>query len=105
MTITKDNKIDSYADMFNYCTGGNAILNNDIVRCLMFHGYSFDVIGDNDIEEDDEIFSYYIINYASARRFAELTNEIVISYDALNLNILCVTHWGTPWESVPANWR
>ena len=56
-------------------------------------------------EQYKDIYQYYIIDSNSADRLAEYTNEIVMYNDNLDLYFLCVTHCGTNWDYVPANWK
>lgn len=56
-------------------------------------------------EEYIDIYQYYIISSLDAERLAEFTNELVIYNEDLDLYILCVTHFGTAWFGVPANWK
>lgn len=56
-------------------------------------------------EADDyyyEIYQFYIIDEGTANRLIEHTNEIVFYCEKLDLYILGVTHFGTSWEYVSA---
>jgi len=118
----------TYKKMFDFCCD-DAILNNDLIAELSKKGYMFDPYCGNDCyyvdkdgdyitadqyEEQEEegaeqiyndIYQYFIINYADAERFKEFTNELILYNDELDLYILCVTHYGTAWDCVPANWQ
>lgn len=117
----------TYKDMVDFCAS-DMILNNNLCVELINHGICFnEYCGDqfeyfddegNQITESEyfnldgngdeqlkDIYQYYIISSDSAERFAEYTNEIVIYNEELDLYLLCVTHWGTPWEGVSANWK
>lgn len=98
----------TYADMVEFCTD-NLILNNEIVPKLMEQGYYFELYCGNDYNEEedtfDDIFQYYIIDNQGAERFAEYTNEIVYYCEDLELFVLGVTHCGTSWKSVNADWK
>ena len=56
-------------------------------------------------ESFDDIYQYYIISSHDAERLKEYTNELVMFNSELDLYILCVTHWGTSWDCVSANWK
>lgn len=121
-----------YRSMVQYCTDGAIILNNNIREALEQQGFYFDVFcgtdrhyydkdGNEIYDEDeatdrmndgeeidetfDDIFQYFIIHPQDAQRFADYTNQLVIYNDDLDLYLLCVTHFGTPWDGVPADWK
>lgn len=98
----------TYADMVEFCTD-NLILNNDIMNDLTNKGYYFELYCSSDYNEQNDtfvdIYQYYIIDEQGAERFAEYTNEIVYYCEELDLYILGVTHCGTPWRGVDANWK
>lgn len=118
----------TYKDMIKFCCD-DMILNNYLIEELAKNGiyvefysgtdsYYIDNNGNEisqaqadkmDYEEYSEqykdIYQYYIIDRNSADRLSEFTNEIVMYNDDLDLYFLCVTHWGTGWDYVPANWK
>lgn len=99
----------TYADMIDFCCD-NMVLNNSIMPELSARGFYFDVYcaPDNDDDEyyyDDEIYQQFIISERDAERLAEYTNEIVYFNEELDLYLLCVTHYGTMWSGVSANWK
>ena len=120
----------TYKDMIQFCCD-DMILNNNIIDELSKSNFYFDIFCGNDREftnangdyiseeefynlqeegkEGDEIYcdfyQYFIINYADAGRLAEYTNEVVFYNDQLDLYLLAVTHCGTGWGYVPANWK
>lgn len=118
----------NYQEMIEYCCD-DMILNNYILEELAKQGYYFEFYCGSDVyfidnngetitqEQADEmdlneyleqykdIYQYYIISSNSAERLSEFTNEIVMYNDDLDLYFLCVTHWGTAWNGVPANWK
>ena len=60
----------------------------------------------NDYEERYfDIYQYFIIDSTGAERLKEYTNEIVLYNEDLDLYLLCVCHFGTAWNGVPANWK
>lgn len=98
----------SYKDMIDFCCD-DLILNNCIVNELSGKGFYFDdycgSIYDEECDEYDDIYQFFIINDSDAERLAKYTNEYVMYNDDLDLYILCVTHYGTMWSGVPANWK
>ena len=98
----------SYRDMIDFCCDA-LILNNNIESELCGKGFCFDdYCGSAYDEEDDyyiDIYQQYIIRERDAERLAEYTNEIVRYCEELDLYLLCVTHFGTAWDGVPANWK
>ena len=98
----------TYKDMIDFCCD-SLILNNDIINGMTAHNMYVDVYCGNNYDEENDRFvdeyQYFIIDENSAERLAEYTNEIVYYNDALSLYILAVTHWGTSWDYVPANWK
>lgn len=118
----------SYGEMIEYCCD-SCILNNCIVEELAKKDIFFDVytgslrtfynVDGEEIteeefyeqedqgafEEEDDIFQYYIISSRDADRLADLTNQLVVYNYELEIYLLCVKHFGTPWSSVPAGWK
>lgn len=120
----------TYKLMIEFCCD-SMILNNCIMQELLNNNYYFDIFCGNDREFTNEngdyiseeefyklqeegkegeemfldIFQYFIINYQDAERIATYTNEIVYYNEELDLYILGVTHCGTGWDYVPANWK
>lgn len=120
----------NYKDMIEFCCD-NMILNNDIICELSKSDFYFDIFCGSDREFTNEegdyiseqefyklqeegkegeerfcdFYQYFIISYADAERLAEYTNEVVFYNDTLDLYLLAVTHWGTSWDYVPANWK
>ena len=52
-----------------------------------------------------DVYQYFIIDDRDAERLKEYTNELVYYCEVLDMYILGVTHFGTPWNGVPANWK
>lgn len=98
----------TYKDMIDFCCD-SLILNNYIIQELQKKDIYFDLYCGNDYNEDEdsyeEIYQYFIISERDAERLAEYTNEIVFYNDDLDIYILGVTHYGTAWDGVPANWK
>lgn len=98
----------TYKDMIDFCCDA-IILNNSILPELSNKGFYFDVFCGSDYDEEtdsySEIFQYFVIGSQDADRLAEYTNELVYYCEDLDLYILGVCHFGTPWNGVPANWK
>ena len=96
----------TYAEMIEFCCD-NMILFNQVNE-LERKDFYFDIYCGNFYSEDGrtvDIYQYYIISSTDAERLADYTNEIVFYCEELELYILCVTHWGAPWNGVSANWK
>ena len=102
------NERTTYKDMINFCCD-SLILNNTLIETLIDNGFYFDeytgVQYDEERGEYIEIYQYFIIDSGAAERLAEFTNELVLYNDDLDLYFLCVSHYGTCWDCVPANWK
>lgn len=98
----------TYRDMINFCCD-NMILNNDIIPNLSNKGFYFDTFCGTDYDEEEDyyfdVYQYYIIGSADAERLEEYTNELVYYCEELDMYILGVCHFGTPWNGVSANWK
>lgn len=124
--LTKKRK--SYRDMIDFCCE-SLVLSNYLVEELAKVNILFDIYCGSDhyyynsdgeeitesefYEQEDsgaydgyaEVYQYYIISAYDAERLATYTNELVIYNSDLDLYLLCVCHWGTSWDGVPANWK
>ena len=58
---------------------------------------------DEENGEYNEIFQWYIIDDNTAERLKEHTDEIIFYWPEADLYILGVTHWGTSWGYVSAD--
>lgn len=98
----------SYREMVDFCAD-SLILNNDIMGALECKGFEFETINGDYFDEETgdfvEVFQWYIIDSQAAERFSDYTLELVVYNEALDLYLLGVTHWGTSWDGVSANWR
>lgn len=101
-------KRNNYREMIDFCCD-SLILNNEIMPELQKMGIVFDLYCGTDYNEETdefaEIYQNYLISERDAERLAELTNEIVFYNEELNIYILAVTHFGTAWQGVEANWK
>lgn len=97
-----------YASMIDFCCD-SLILNNEIMPELQKNGFEFDLYCGTDYNDETdefaEIYQNYLISERDAERLAEYTNEIVFYNEALDIYILAVTHFGTAWHGVAANWK
>ena len=109
--IIRENKTNrpTYADMIKFCTDNNLILNNSIIEELTKKDFYFEPFCGTEYDEERDtyidIFQYYIITENGADALARYTNELVLYNEELDLYLLCVTHYGTSWSYVPANWK
>ena len=98
----------TYRDMIDFCCD-SMILNNEIIPALMHKGFYFEIENGCDYDEEEDyyydIYQYFIIGASDAERLEEYTNEIVYYCEDLDMYLLGVTHFGTPWSGVPANWK
>lgn len=115
----------TYKAMVDFCAG-TVIMNNFIIEALAKRGLYFETYsgsnrsfynadGDEiteqefyDIEDQggyDDIYQYFIISGSAAERFIKYTNELIYYNDELDLYLLCVKHFVTAWDGVPANWK
>lgn len=98
----------SYSDMIAFCCD-SLIMNNNIYAALQGNGYYFDPYCGTDYDEKTdeytEIYQWYIIDESAAYRLSKYTNEIVYYCEDLDIYLLAVSHWGTPWVGVEANWK
>ena len=54
-----------------------------------------------EVEDDLEIYQYYLCNLSNYEVEQLKEYGIILSYsDMLDLDILCVEHWGTSWDYV-----
>lgn len=98
----------TYKDMIDFCCD-NLVLNNDIMPALISKGFYFDIENGTDYDEEEDyyydVYQYFIIDSGDAERLTEYTNELVYYCEELDMYILGVCHFGTPWNGVPANWK
>ena len=98
----------TYREMIDFCCD-NLIMNNYIIQELSAKGFYFDIENGTDYDEEEDcycdVYQYFIIGSGDAERLKEYTNELVYYCEDLDLYILGVCHFGTPWNGVPANWK
>ena len=98
----------TYKEMIEFCCD-NLVMNNYIIRELSEKGFYFDIENGTDYDEEEDyyydVYQYFIIDDRDAERLKEYTNELVYYCEDLDLYILGVTHFGTAWNGVPANWK
>lgn len=112
MTNTIINKIreerTTYRAMIDFCCD-NMILNNDIMAKYNEHFYDAEVFCGSDYDEESEefaeVFQWFIIDGSGADMLKEYTNELVYYLPEFDMYLLGVTHWGTSWDYVSANWK
>lgn len=83
----------------SFCTYDEDAYNNDAGLKERYKTYE-ELLDSGDYEEWYEIYQWFIIDKDSARYLGSYTYEIVYYVEELNIYVLAVTHWGTPWSSV-----
>lgn len=94
----------NYYEMVRFCTEGRHILNNEIFGLFS----DWECVNGEEFDEDGEwieVYQFFIISDAGAEMFKDHTNEIIYYSEYLDMYLLAVTHYGTCWEGVPANWK
>lgn len=98
----------TYREMIDFCCN-NMVLNNYIMPELISKGFCFDIENGTDYDKEEDyyfdVYQYYIISSGDAERLTEYTNELVYYCEELDLYLLGVCHFGTPWNGVNANWK
>lgn len=94
-----------YVDYATLAKSFDAVLNNDIMAKIGYENFELINGSDYDEETDEytEIYQYYIISDAGLQILQEYTDEIVYRSEDYDLNIWCVTHYGTGWTHVLTN--
>lgn len=79
----------------------NNIENGELIEYLDADGEPCE---EEDAEETREadIFQYYLIDESTANRLKRSTDEIIMYSEKLDLYVLGVTHFGTGWDYVEA---
>lgn len=65
--------------------------------------YLYDNIECGEVEEDTEIYQYYLVDLGFSIDYIRehFENELILAYsNELELYVLMVTHWGTSWDYV-----
>lgn len=99
----KDGDYLSYRQLIEHYINNGLILNNDIMKETFEIGYWEIWNGEDYNEEEDyykDVYQYYIIDEYDADRLADDTDELIYYNETLNLYLLGVTHFGTPWNGV-----
>lgn len=64
--------------------------------------YLFDNIENGSFWEYSDIFQWYIIDNSTAERLKRSTKELIFYSEKLDVYVLGVTHYGTAWDYVDA---
>ena len=98
--ISEYGKENGYVDYATLAKAFDAVLNNTIITKSddweLWNGCDYD----EETDEYEEIFQYYIISESGAELLADYTNEIVYYSDDLDVYLWGVTHYGTSWDYV-----
>ena len=92
-----------YVDYATLAKSFNLILNNDIMEKTASIGFWEPVQGfdmDEDGDNLQEIFQFFIIDDCGAKILQELTNEILFYNEELDMWVWGISHYGTGWEYV-----
>lgn len=94
-----------YVDYSTLAKSFDAVLNNDIIAKIGFENFELVNGSDYNDETDEykEIYQYYIISDSGLQILQDYTDEIVYRSEDYDLNIWCVTHYGTSWTHVLTN--
>ncbi|MCQ2543422.1 MAG: hypothetical protein MJ126_04600 [Lachnospiraceae bacterium] len=94
-----------YVDYSTLAKSFDAVLNNDIMAKIGFENFELVNGSDYNDETDEytEIYQCYIISDAGLQILQDYTDEIVYRSEDYDLNIWCVTHYGTGWTHVLTN--
>lgn len=92
----------NYSQIFN--PDSALILANNVPQVFEMMWEHIENGSDYDEESDTyaEIYQYFIIDDNTAERLKEHTNEIIFYWPEMDVYILGVTHWGTAWDHVSA---
>lgn len=95
-----------YVDYRTLAKCGDMVLCNDIPK-LFYTEIGCDYIEPNQvngyIDNQQEIYQYYIISDNLAEILKDLTDEIVYYIDYLDIYVWGITHYGTSWDYVLTN--
>lgn len=96
----KESKRLSYKNLFY--DDENLLLCNNITDA---DPYLWDNLENGDYYDDEndyyiDIYQYYLIDYSTAERLKEFTDEIIFYSDLLDLYVLGVSHFGTSWAYI-----
>lgn len=110
----EENRLD-YASMVDWCTDGSMV-SLHVSPWKMAEDWELQYESDDDDndedendededDEDEEVFQWFIIGNNSARYFLKFTNELIYYSEELDMYLLGVDHWGTPWSGVMTEWK
>ena len=96
----------SYGAMVKAMTDDCLVLNNNLIGVNID---SWEVKNGSDYDEEtdeyDEVFQYFIIDSNAAEAFERFTDELVYYNSELDLYLLGVTHFGTSWDYVASGYE
>lgn len=82
----------------------DGIINGECETCYDEDGNECEVEESVSVEPI-EIYQFYIVDRGTAEYLMRHTEEIIFDYDKYELYILGVTHYGTPWDGVAAEFK
>ena len=95
----------SYAGMTEMFIS-DLILNNDIIEKAYEAGWNVEIENGTDYDDDGDyvdVYQYYIIDWQSAERLKDWTNELIYYISDIDMYVLGVTHCGTSWDCVSSD--
>lgn len=82
----------------------NAVLCNNIVDLMRTGNMNWEIVNGSEYDEESEcyqdVFQFFIIDYAGYDILTYHTDEIVYYCDELDMYVWGVTHYGTAWDYV-----
>jgi len=89
--------IKTYADFVKF-SNANMILCNNIVN--QDNEFLFENIVNGELEDDTEIFQYFLIDNHTKEMLEYFTDELVFYSENLDVYVWGITHFGTGWDYV-----
>lgn len=96
----KHNRLD-YA---TFAKAFDAVLNNNIFSMGWDIGNGWELVNGSDYDEEteeyNEVFQWFIVSDAGAQMIQDYTDEILYYHEELDIYLWGVTHYGTSWGYV-----
>ena len=104
------NEISAYGQKHNrldyatFAKAFDAVLNNNIFSMGWDIGNGWELVNGSDYDEEteeyNEVFQWFIVSDSGAQMIQDYTNEILYYHEELDIYLWGVTHWGTSWDYV-----
>lgn len=86
-------------DYATFAKAFDAVLNNNIIEKGWDIGSGWELVNgsefDEETEEENEVFQWFIVSDAGAQMIQDYTDEILYYHEELDVYLWGVTHWGT----------